>query len=168
MHPRCGCIIPQAVTHSLVLLKMGKISAQNMLSWLELLISHYCFIQLVVYIIYYLYQWCTVKQISDNEIYLFIKYIKSVLWRVAKHLSYIEDTWCLKVKPKWLTVSVCKHITHYSCCCCHPCCIISFFFYGGEIYNLKRPRDSLLNLPNTFQVSLNHNVVLMMLQYFTL
>jgi len=29
----------------------------------------------------------TVKQISDNEIYLLIKYIKSVLWRVAKHLS---------------------------------------------------------------------------------
>ena len=32
----CGCIIPQAVTHSLVLLKMGKIIARNMLSWLEL------------------------------------------------------------------------------------------------------------------------------------
>jgi len=29
--------------------------------------------------LYYLYQWCTVKQISDNEIYLFIKYIKCVL-----------------------------------------------------------------------------------------
>ena len=29
---RRGCIIPQAVTHSLVLLKMGKISARNMLS----------------------------------------------------------------------------------------------------------------------------------------
>jgi hypothetical protein len=27
-----GCIIPQAVTHSLVLLKMGKIIARNMLS----------------------------------------------------------------------------------------------------------------------------------------
>ena len=42
MHPRCcrpttgrqhrGFIIPQAVTHSLVLLKMGKIIARNMLS----------------------------------------------------------------------------------------------------------------------------------------
>ena len=30
---------------------------------------------------------CTVKEISDNELYLFIKYIKSVLWRVAKRLS---------------------------------------------------------------------------------
>jgi len=39
-----------------------------------------------------------VKQISDNEIYLLIKYTKSVLWRVAKHLSYIEDAWCLKAK----------------------------------------------------------------------
>ena len=29
---RGGCIIPQAVTHSLVLLKMGKIIARNMLS----------------------------------------------------------------------------------------------------------------------------------------
>ena len=46
----------------------------------------------------YLYQWCTVKQISDNEIYLLIKYIKFVLWRVSKRLSYIEDTRCLKVK----------------------------------------------------------------------
>ena len=37
--------------------------------------------------LYYLYQLCTVKQISDNEIYLLIKYIKSILWRVAKRLS---------------------------------------------------------------------------------
>ena len=48
--------------------------------------------------LYYLYQWCTVKQISDNEIYLLIKYIKSVLWRVVKLLSYIEDARCLNVK----------------------------------------------------------------------
>ena len=34
---------------------------------------------------------------SDNEIYLLIKYIISVLWRVAKRLSYIEDARCLKV-----------------------------------------------------------------------
>jgi len=39
---REGCIIPQVVTHSLVLLKMGKIIARNILSWLELLISRYC------------------------------------------------------------------------------------------------------------------------------
>ena len=47
--------------------------------------------------LYYLYQLCTVKQISYNEIYLLIKYIKSVLCRVAKRLSYIEDALCLKV-----------------------------------------------------------------------
>jgi len=47
--------------------------------------------------LYYLYQRCTVKQISDNEIYLLIKYIKCVLWRVAKRLSYTEDARCLKV-----------------------------------------------------------------------
>ena len=35
-------------------------------------------------------------QISDIEIYLLIKYIKSVLWRVAKRLSYIEDARCLR------------------------------------------------------------------------
>ena len=34
---------------------------------------------------------------SDNEIYLLIKYIKSVLWRVSKCLSYIEEARCLKV-----------------------------------------------------------------------
>ena len=48
--------------------------------------------------VYYLYQWCTVKKISNDEIYLLIKYIKSVLWRVAKCLSYIEDARRLKVK----------------------------------------------------------------------
>ena len=37
-----GCIIPQAVTNRLVLLKMGEIIARNMFSWLELLINHYC------------------------------------------------------------------------------------------------------------------------------
>ena len=52
----------------------------------------------VVGCLYYLYQWCTVKQISDNEISLLIKYIKSFLWRVVKRLSYIEDARCLKVK----------------------------------------------------------------------
>ena len=54
----------------------------------------------IVGCLYYLYLWCTVKQISDNEIYFLIKYIKSVLWRVAKRLSYIEDARCLKVNPQ--------------------------------------------------------------------
>ena len=40
---------------------------------------------------------------SDNEIYLLIKYIKSVLWRAAKRLSYLEDARCLKVKSVWYT-----------------------------------------------------------------
>ena len=40
------------------------------------------------------------KQISYNEIYLLIKYIKSVLWRVAKCLSYIEEARCLKVNKE--------------------------------------------------------------------
>jgi hypothetical protein len=33
-----------------------------------------------------------------------IKYIKSVLWRVAKCLSYIEEARCLKVKALSQTV----------------------------------------------------------------
>jgi len=41
-----------------------------------------------------------IKQISDNEIYLLIKYIKSVLWTEAKRLSYIEDARCLKVNSR--------------------------------------------------------------------
>ena len=61
------------------------------------IINNPLLLHLVGYL-YYLYQWCTVKQISDNEIYLLIKYIKSVLWGVAKRLSYIEDARCLKVK----------------------------------------------------------------------
>jgi len=47
-----GCIVPQAVTHSLAHLKMGKIIAQKMLNWLELLINCYCCIYLVICIIH--------------------------------------------------------------------------------------------------------------------
>ena len=55
MHPRC--CRPQAVTHSLVLLKMGKIIARNMSSWLKLLISRYCCVWLVyvIYIFHYIF-----------------------------------------------------------------------------------------------------------------
>ena len=42
------------------------------------------------------------KQISDNKMYLLIKYIKSVLWRVVKCLSYIEETRCLKVNSNYV------------------------------------------------------------------
>jgi len=48
-----------------------------------------------------------VKQISDNEIYLLIKCIKSVHCRLAKRLSYIEDARCLKVNWRvWSTSSI--------------------------------------------------------------
>ena len=113
-----GCIIPQVVTHSLVLLKMGKIIARNMLSGLELLMKP--LLLLLFGCLYYLYEWCTVKEISYNEIYLLIKYIKSVLWRVAKRLSYIQDARCLKVnqgveiddqKCRRLTVNVIVVVT---------------------------------------------------------
>ena len=67
-----------------------------------------------------------VKQISDKEIYLLIKYIKSVLWRVAKRLSYIEEARCLKVNVgsnfkyssecelEWWVVNV-QIIRHWLC-----------------------------------------------------
>ena len=61
--------------------------------------------------LYYLYQWFTVKQIPDNEIYLLIKYIKGVLWRVAKHLSYTEDARRLKVNPVVFLVSGMNYAT---------------------------------------------------------
>ena len=91
------CIIPQTVTHSLVLLKMGKIISRNMLSWLELLISRYC----------------CIKKISDNEIYLLIKYIKSVLWRVAKCLSYIEEARCVKVNIHYIIPETLQKLRTY-------------------------------------------------------
>ena len=66
--------------------------------------------------LYHLYQWCTVKQISDNEIYLLIKYIKSVLLRVAKLLSYIEDVRCLKVNALLMGYNYCVILqsVHYN------------------------------------------------------
>ena len=106
MHPRCSrpvalYIIPQAVTHSLVFLKMGKIIARNMLSWLELLTSRYCFFQLDVYITYFNDARSSKYQIMKYICWLNIQ--KCVLWRVAKRLSYTEDARCLKVKILWIS-----------------------------------------------------------------
>jgi len=39
---RRACITPQAVTHSIALLRMDKIISRNMFSWLKLLINRYC------------------------------------------------------------------------------------------------------------------------------
>ena len=54
-----------------------------------------------------------VKQISGNEIYLLIKYIESVLWRVAKCLSYIEEARCLKVNVQLADLSVSKSTARF-------------------------------------------------------
>ena len=60
----CGIMYPRCC-RCLVLLKMGKLIARNMLSWLELLISRCCCIWLVVCIIYIsLYFFETFKTIS--------------------------------------------------------------------------------------------------------
>jgi len=46
---------------------------------------------------------------------MLIKYRKSVFWRVAKCLSYIEDAWCLKVK--YVTVCVLAILHRYRANC---------------------------------------------------
>ena len=83
--------------------------------------------------LYYLYQWYTVKQISDNEIYLLFKYIKSVLWRVAKCLSYIEEARCLEVNAniteddrKTMTQESEKKMTTSERVSCPSWCYIQF------------------------------------------
>ena len=97
MHPRQhhGCIIPRAVTQYIAP-ENGQNNCPKLVEPTGIINKPLLFH--LVGCLYYLYQWCTVKQISDNEIYLLIKYRKSVLWKVAKRLSYIEDARCLKVK----------------------------------------------------------------------
>ena len=92
-----GCIISQAVTQS----SAPEDGQNNCPKHVELgeIINKPLLLHLVG-CLYYLYQWCRVKEISDNEIYLLIKYIKSVPCRVAKRLSYIEEGRCLKVNKQ--------------------------------------------------------------------
>ena len=66
--------------------------------------------------LYYLYQWCTVKQISDNEIYFSIKYIKNFLWGVMKRLSYIEEARCLKVNSSAIYIFAQSNTTPHQIC----------------------------------------------------
>ena len=42
-----------------------------------------------------------------------IKYIKSVLWRVAKRLSYIEDARCLKVNCFMFSRKISDRMFHW-------------------------------------------------------
>ena len=105
MHPRCcrqhrGFIIPQAVTQS----SAAEDGQNNCPKHVELtgIINKPLLLHLIG-CLYCLYQWCTAKQISDNEIYLLIEYIKSVLWRVVKRLSYKQDARCLNVNMKLLS-----------------------------------------------------------------
>ena len=79
--------------------------------------------------LYYLYQWWTVKQISDNEIYLLIKHIKSVLWRVVKRLSYIQDARCLKVNQLWILPLPSQYTRIFS--------IILFVIKNKELFQLN-------------------------------
>jgi len=57
-----------------------------------------------------------------------IKYTKSVLWRAAKRLSYIQDARCLKVKARsynhCCTGKSNKYYVFWMCVCClsYPAC----------------------------------------------
>ena len=98
------CIIPHAVTQS----SAPEDGQNNCPKHVELTeIINKPLLLLLVGCLNYLYKWCTVKQISDNEMYLLIKYIRSVLWREAKRLSCTEDAWCPKV------ISVCMNVNMY-------------------------------------------------------
>ena len=82
-----------------------------------------------------------VKQRSDNEIYLLIKYIKSVLWRVAKRLSYIWDARCLKVKGQlkpFILVSSLGCVPHFVILLDHIALIIL-----AKSTNLDTPHHAL-------------------------
>jgi len=63
-----GCIIPQVVTHC----SAPEDGQNNCPKLVELtgIINKSLLLHLVG-CLYYLYQWCTVKQISDNEIYYY-------------------------------------------------------------------------------------------------
>ena len=94
--------------------------------------------------LYYFYQWCTLKQISDNEIYLLIKYIKSALWRVAKRLSYMEEARCLKVnathnltniqKRQWEYIQIFKKIPARSMSALFTCYSYNFLLQSKSSY----------------------------------
>ena len=71
------------------------------------------------------------KQISDNELYLLIKCIKSFLRSVAKPLSYIEDARCLKVK-------VMKGNPNINCCSSDSNGIVPLIFIFKHLHNFKQ------------------------------
>ena len=88
-----------------------------------------------------------VKQISDNEIYLSIKYIKSVLWRVAKCLSYIEEARCLKVNNLFKSA---QHVSGDKFA--HPQehffdCIYSFWYDAPTHSQKSSPEDGRICSP---------------------
>ena len=61
-----------------------------------------------------------------NIRYLLIKYIKSVLWRVAKCLSYIEEAQCLKVKALLRSIKY-THLVRIDVILCR-------YVYVGDYY----------------------------------
>jgi len=68
---------------------------------------------------------------------LLIKYVKIVLWRVAKRLSYIEDARCLKVKD--VNDSLCRSVTHNNASLSRR--LRNRFFSAGEIIQHCKKRE---------------------------
>ena len=107
--------------------------------------------------LYYLYQWCTVKQIWDNEKHLLIKYIKSVLRRVAKRLSYIQDARCLKFNVFIIYTNLIRE--HKRINTCHwNCCSVLFLGDPSDLKNFshKPILMTFLTCTNFFQTILKN------------
>ena len=88
-----GCIIPQAVTRS----SAPEDGQNNCPKHVELtgIVNKSLLLHLVDCLLFI--SMTQVKQLSDNEIYLLIKYVKSVFLKVAKRLFCIQDARSLKV-----------------------------------------------------------------------
>ena len=92
---------------------------------------------------------------TDNEIYLLIKYIKSILWRVSKRLSYIEEARCLKANKRMLIRS-----------CSDVCCVMTLHdinirdtLYSDRILPMCQRNISIF-LPNCLLCTCQQTVAL--------
>ena len=117
--------MPQAVTHSLLLLKMGGINAGNMLSCLELLINP--IIVASSWCLYHLYQWWTVKQTSAS-----LKTFTPQIWKTLSSIVDQEHYYLhseMKRPQAQLDVTVCT-LLHFMIC---STCFGHFYAHHQEL-----------------------------------
>jgi hypothetical protein len=103
--------------------------------------------------LYYLYQWCTVKQISDNEIYLLITLnrrtsVALVIWRALKFifLNVAITANCKKTAKQEGII----HTGQYGSYICKPTATIAI---GSTYIHCNKPvllSESVRGLPVTF------------------